>query len=37
MRIFCKYNMELDTFLKDVIEYTLDIFGGNLHLKPYKR
>lgn len=32
MRIFCKCNIELDTFLKDVVEYTLDIFGKKLRL-----
>lgn len=29
---FCKYNRELDIFLKDVVEYTLDIFGKKLRL-----
>lgn len=32
MRVFCKYNIELDIFLKDVVEYTLDIFGRKLTL-----
>lgn len=32
MRVFCKYNMELDIFLKDIVEYTLGIFGNQLKL-----
>lgn len=28
--MFCKYDPELDVFLKDVVEYTLDIFGEKL-------
>lgn len=32
MRVFCKYDLELDIFLKDMVEYTLNIFGEKLVL-----
>ncbi|MBU5439816.1 hypothetical protein KQI42_17505 [Tissierella sp. MSJ-40] len=32
MRVFCKYNIELDIFLKNVVEYTLDIYSKKLTL-----
>ncbi len=33
MRVFCKHSIELDAFLKNVVEYTLDIFGEKLILE----
>lgn len=32
MKVFCKYNVQLDIFLKDIVEYTLGILGEQLTL-----